>query len=163
MTDSNLWFPFFVGDYKAATMGLSHEERGIFVDLLCFYCHRQLPLPNDDTQLAKLTGLTLRRWKTAREAIAPLFTIKQGIWTLPQLDKRIARGLEIREKRRLSGRIGGQKSWAKRQANAQAIAEANAELSTSTSTGKDKEPICRGTTRAGLTKFAKKKSTGGKS
>jgi uncharacterized protein YdaU (DUF1376 family) len=119
---TNIWFPFYVGDYRAETQGFSHEERGVYVDLLCAYCHKQAPLPDDDKALAKLVGLSLAKWKKARKAIAPIFTISQGVWRLPRLDAQITRGLAIRGKRREAGKIGGQKSWEKRQANAQASA-----------------------------------------
>ena len=119
---TNIWFPFYVGDYKAETQGFSHEERGVFVELICAYCHRQAPLPDDDKQLAKLAGLSISKWKRMRLTIAPVFTINKGLWRLKRLDEQIARGIEIREKRRESGRKGGKKSWQKRQANAQANA-----------------------------------------
>jgi uncharacterized protein YdaU (DUF1376 family) len=122
MSRVNIWFPFYVGDYRAETQGLSHEERGIYLDLLCSYCHRQSPLPDDDKQLAKLAGLSTQKWKKVRPSIAPIFTINIGLWTLPRLDAQIAKGLEISEKRQQAGRIGGLKSWAKRQANGQANA-----------------------------------------
>ena len=122
MTRTNIWFPFYVGDYRAETQGFSHEERGVFVELLCVYTHRQAPLPDDDKQLAKLVGLTLPKWKRMRLTIAPVFTINKGTWRLQRLDEQIARSSEIREKRRLSGRLGGLKSGAKRQAYAEAFA-----------------------------------------
>jgi uncharacterized protein YdaU (DUF1376 family) len=125
MSRINIWFPFYVGDYRAETQGLSHEERGLFVDLLCAYCHRQAPLPDDDKILSKLVGVSLPKWKKARTVIAPIFTISKGVWNLPRLDAQIARGLEIREKRRQAGHIGGKRSWEKRQANAQVNASAN--------------------------------------
>jgi len=123
MTDrTNIWFPFYIGDYRAETQALTHEERGIYLDLICAYCHRQIPLPDDDTQLARLAGLSLRKWRKARVTIEPIFTIEHGAWTLPRLDAQISRSLEIREKRRKAGRRGGLKSGESRQANAQANA-----------------------------------------
>ena len=119
---TNIWFPFYVGDYRAETQGFSHEERGVFVELLCAYCHRQSPLPDDDKQLAKLAGLSLSKWKRMRPTIAPIFTVKQGTWHLERLDEQIARGIETSRQRRLAGQKGGKKSWEKRQANAQANA-----------------------------------------
>lgn len=122
MSRTNIWFPFYVGDYLSEVLGLSHDERGIYVDLLCAYCHRQAPLPDDDKQLAKLANLSPQKWKKIRPSIARIFTINHGLWTLPRLDKQIAHCLEVSEKRRVAGRLGGQKSWAKRQASAEASA-----------------------------------------
>jgi len=118
----NIWFPFYVGDYRAETQGFSHEERGIYVDLLCAYCHRQAPLPDDDKALAKLAGVSLPKWRGVRKVIGPVFTVSQGVWRLPRLDEQIAHGLEVREKRRRAGQVGGRRSWEKRQANASANA-----------------------------------------
>ena len=119
---TNIWFPFYVGDYRAETQGLSHEERGIYIDLLCAYTHRQQPLPDDDRQLARLANVSPQKWKKVRPSIAPIFTINKGLWSLPRLDDQIAHGLKVRQQRRKAGRLGGQNSWAKRQATAEANA-----------------------------------------
>ena len=167
MTRLNIWFPFYIGDYRAETQGLTHEERGIFIDLLCAYCHRQQPLPDDDEQLARLTGLSLRRWKKARKAIEPIFTLNEGTWTLPRLDEQIARAHEISKIRSEAGRLGGLKKAANRLANAQAnatsptlanavaIKDKDKDINTNciSSLPSDKEP---------LADFARRKSNGGK-
>ena len=121
-TRTNIWFPFYVGDYRAETQGMTHEERGVYVDLLCAYCYRQAPIPDDDDQLARLCNLSIRKWRKFRPVIAPIFTIEQGLWMLPRLDKQIAHSLEVRKKRQEAGRIGGKKSGASRQAKAEANA-----------------------------------------
>jgi uncharacterized protein YdaU (DUF1376 family) len=119
------WFPFNIGDYLRETQGLTHEEKGVYIDLLCAYANRQQPLPDDDIQLARLSGLTKYMWKKMRKNIAPIFVISNGVWSLPRLDEQIARSLEKQAKKRESGRVGGQKSWEKRRAIAEANASAN--------------------------------------
>lgn len=118
----NIWFPFFVGDYLAETQRLTYEGKGVYVGLLCAYCHSQTPLPDDDEQLARLTGLPIQKWRKLRNDIAPIFTIAHGVWTLPRLDEQIERGIAISKKRAEAGRKGGKRSAAIRQANAQANA-----------------------------------------
>ena len=120
--DALAWFPFYIGDYLRETHGLTHAEKGVLVDLLCVYSNHQKPLPDDDRQLARLTGMSPKKWKKMRETISPIFLISDGLWRLPRLDEQIARSLEIRQKRREAGRAGGLKSWRKREANAKANA-----------------------------------------
>ena len=159
MSRTNIWFPFYVGDYRAEAQGLSHEERGIYVDLLCVYCHRQSPLPDDDKQLAKLAGVSPQKWKKVRPSIAPIFTVNKGLWTIPRLDSQIAHSLEIREKRQAAGRIGGLRSWGKRQANAEANASNESKQMLNKSKSKsDKPPTCLQSKGVGLEVLASGKS-----
>ena len=123
--DALAWFPFYIGDYLRETHGLTHAEKGVIVDLYCVYFNHQKPLPDDDRQLARLTGMSPKKWKKMRETISPIFLITDGLWRLPRLDEQIARSLEIRQKRREAGRAGGLKSWRKREANAEANASAD--------------------------------------
>jgi uncharacterized protein YdaU (DUF1376 family) len=119
----NIWFPFYVGDYMRETHGLTHAEKGAFVELLCGYSNRQGPLPDDDIQLARLAGMSPKKWQKIRDSISPIFTISDGLWIWPRLEAQITRSLEIRQKRQQAGRCGGLKSWGIRQANAEANAE----------------------------------------
>jgi len=33
-----IWFQFYIGDYFRETQGLTHEQKGVYVDLVCAYC-----------------------------------------------------------------------------------------------------------------------------
>ena len=145
MTDkNNIWFPFYVGDYRANTQGLSHEERGIFIDLLCAYTHWQQPLPDDDKKLARLCGLSVQKWRKVKPVIQPIFTVEKGVWRILKLDEQIAHGIEKREQCRAAGKSGGKKSWAKRQANAQANASAESKRTLNKSQSQSyKPPTCK--------------------
>ena len=116
------WFAFNIGDYLRDTQGLSHEEKGVYVDLLCAYANCQKPLPDDDIRLARLAGLSKYKWGKIRKVLEPLFVISNGVWILPRLDAQIARSLEKQAKNKQSGRLGGLSSGERRRA----IAEANA-------------------------------------
>lgn len=146
---TNIWFPVYVGDYKTETMGLTHEERGIFVELLVSYWHTQAPLPDDDKRMSKIVGVSLQKWKAVRPNLAPLFVIKNGCWHFQRLEAEAGKAAEISAARRRAGHIGGKKTQAIAQANAQASAfgdsQANAKAKlktytvTDTNTGSNQE------------------------
>jgi uncharacterized protein YdaU (DUF1376 family) len=67
------WFPFFAKDWIAsrARALMSHEQRGVYLDLLAIAWDDgsvEPSLPADDASLASMAGLSVARW----QKIAPL-------------------------------------------------------------------------------------------
>jgi uncharacterized protein YdaU (DUF1376 family) len=51
------FFRFFVDDWRAGTMGLTLEQKGFYIDLLCLMWDRQGGLPNDPAWIARNLGM----------------------------------------------------------------------------------------------------------
>lgn len=67
------WFPFYVAEYlsDSAVVKMTPEQRGCFISLLCHAWQSGSPgtLPDDDATLARLAGVSLRRWMRIKDAI----------------------------------------------------------------------------------------------
>lgn len=71
--------PLFGDAYLADTTHLTTEEHGAYL-LLLIACWRQddCALPDDDRKLARITGLTPRKWKSIRSTIIEFFDTENG-------------------------------------------------------------------------------------
>ena len=104
MEKATVWMPFYWGDYLAETAHLSTEEHGAYLLLIGAYWQAGGPLVDDDRRLARITRLSLRRWKVVRETLAEFFTITDQKWYLRRVDDE----LSATKKRRLN-RVEGRK------------------------------------------------------
>jgi uncharacterized protein YdaU (DUF1376 family) len=75
--------PFFVDAYLGDTMHLSLEEHGAYLKLLMIaWRSPDCALPDDDRKLARMLGVTVAAWtRRLRPAIAPFWTVADGVWT----------------------------------------------------------------------------------
>ena len=104
MTQATVWMPFYWGDYLAETGHLSTEEHGAYVLLIGAYWQAGGPLVDDDRRLARITRLSLRRWKVVRKTLVEFFTITDQKWHLRRVDDELSET----KKRRLN-RVEGRK------------------------------------------------------
>ncbi|WP_421782646.1 YdaU family protein [Kiloniella litopenaei] len=74
------WMPMWWADYLADTRHLSTEEHGAYMLLIGAYWMAGAPLVDDDKRLARITGLSLRKWKSIRPVLEEFFTIEQKKW-----------------------------------------------------------------------------------
>lgn len=72
---TDIWMPFYIGDYKGKTSRLSTEEHGAYVLLLLDYWMNG-SLPNDDEMLARITLLSAKKWKKIRRKIESFFILE---------------------------------------------------------------------------------------
>jgi uncharacterized protein YdaU (DUF1376 family) len=122
MTDKpDVWIPIYIGDYLADTGRLTTEQHGAYL-LLIFDYWRSGPPPDDDAQLAKITGLTLRDWRKNRPVLARFFQIMEGVWR----HKRVEAELEGWAKRKRSAVERAEKAAAARWKDAPSNARSNA-------------------------------------
>ena len=103
--------PFYVGDYLADTLHLTTEQHGAYLLLIMHYWQHG-GLPDDDDQLRRIAGIKddksmteRRQWRSICLAIAPFF--QQPGWRHKRIDEELQKSEIIRQKRQISGRIGG--------------------------------------------------------
>lgn len=105
MASSDIWFPFYIGDYLADTMHLDRSEHGAYLLLLFSYYKNRGPLPDNDHHLAKIVKATLSDWSAIRSIIAPFFKIQNGKWFHTRAEKEIQRAISVQDARRKGAAI----------------------------------------------------------
>ena len=104
MDKATVWMPFYWAEYLADTEHLSTEEHGAYLLLIGAYWRAGGPLVDDDRRLARITRLSLRRWKVIRETLAEFFTITDQKWHLKRIDDELSA-----TKKRYVNRVEGRK------------------------------------------------------
>ena len=96
------WMPFYVNDYIGDTRHLSTVQHGAYLLLLLSYWARG-GLPDNDQQLANITGLPLEEWLVHRRDTEGVF-----LWGLEaqKVDKELQRTTNKVAKRREAGEKG---------------------------------------------------------
>ena len=95
-------FQFYPKDYQSdeAVRLMNHEERGIYVDLLCAEW-LETSIPSDTTLLARLIGITPGKMVKAWELMGPKFSphpSENGRLIHPRLEEERVKQAEWREK-----------------------------------------------------------------
>lgn len=130
---SRAWMPLYVGDYLRDTQHLDATESGAYLHLIMYYweCGE---LPSDDVHLQKIAKISPYLWKKIKPTIIKFF---HDGWRHKRIDAELYKYEKMREKRRLSGLIGGTRRavnaarWqAKATRAAQACAQANGQATT---------------------------------
>lgn len=85
--------PVFGDAYLADTTHLTTEEHGAyFLLLLAAWRQDDCSLPMDDRKLARITGLSAKKWKSVRDTVLEFWTIEDGrIYWLAPCRKRLDR------------------------------------------------------------------------
>lgn len=97
----------------ADTHNMSAEEFGAYCRLL-FTMWRQGGRLNEDViELARISGLTLRRWRKISNRVMRLMTVVDGVVTQKRLSSTWLDVQEVRKKRA----VASNKRWSKRNAN----------------------------------------------
>ena len=106
MAKETVWMPLYWGDYLASTAHLSTEEHGAYLLLIGAYWQAGGPLVDDDRRLARITRLSLRRWKVVRETLVEFFTIRAQKWHLKRIDDELSETKKRYLNRSESGKKG---------------------------------------------------------
>jgi len=109
---TDVWYPFFVGDYRKDTARLSCEQHGAYRQLLDEYWVTG-PLPDDDVILAQIVGLELRAWRRQRPYLERFFIIADGVWRQGRVDRELAAAAERKAKAGTKARIAAGVRWGK--------------------------------------------------
>jgi uncharacterized protein YdaU (DUF1376 family) len=99
---ANHWMPIQIGDYHRETRHLTPAQHGAYLLLQMEYWTRGGTLPDDDAQLARITGLGAN-WSRSRPVLQALFAAG---WKHPRLDAEMARASEISQRYSERGRKG---------------------------------------------------------
>ena len=103
-------FQFYPRDYlaDAQVVMMSLEERGAYVHLLC-HCWLEGALPDDESRLARLLGLSLARFRKLWPQLAPSFRAAPvpGFLLHPRLEAERAKQDAFRARQVANGRKGG--------------------------------------------------------
>ncbi len=104
--------PLYIGDYLADTMHLNTQQHGAYL-LLLFHLWRRGTLPDDDTALAKITGLTPKEWTSVRLVLEPYFTVNNGLWQHSRVERERVRIAARQEKRGIRAKSAALARWDK--------------------------------------------------
>jgi uncharacterized protein YdaU (DUF1376 family) len=109
---NDIWMPLYIGDYLADTMHLNTQQHGAYL-LLLFHLWRRGSLPDDDTALAKITGLNAKEWNNTRPVLEPYFRVNEGFWQHNRVERERVRIAARQEKRGARAKTAAQKRWDK--------------------------------------------------
>lgn len=113
MSKVNIWLPIFVGDFTVETQGLTHEELGIYMRLLLQLWAQDGSLRNDDSYLARLLGISVKKWLGFKKNIIRLFNASEsGMLSIDWVTRELVKAKKNREQKRLAAnkRWGNKKS-----------------------------------------------------
>jgi len=125
------FFRFFPTDYRndPNVLALTHEARGIYMDLLCAAWDAPEPgvLPGNDYILTGLAGTTPEVWQRVKVPISRCFDTQDGHWIQKRMRAEHAAQDRNVEARKKAGKAGAQALWAQRnEKHAHGNASANA-------------------------------------
>ena len=92
--------PLYVADYLRDTRRLTTEEHGAYLLLIMEYWTAG-KLPDDDRQLARIVGVTPRKWSLMRANLVSHF---QDGWVHKRVEEELSKALKISEKRSFAAR-----------------------------------------------------------
>jgi uncharacterized protein YdaU (DUF1376 family) len=119
------WLPWYIGDHKRDTAHLSTLEDGAYRRLIDHYWMTG-PLPDDDQQLATITGLSIWQWRRIKPTIIKFFSPSprtdkistkslavmnlanaSPLWFHKRLEGELVKAENKDIQRRLAGQLGG--------------------------------------------------------
>jgi len=110
MSDTAPAIPLFGDAYLADTRHLSLEEHGAYLQLLMIaWRSPNCALPDDDTRIARMLGITANRWSKIRAVVMGFWTLGEHGWT----QKRLSKERAFVEKKRRTNSDAANSRWKK--------------------------------------------------
>lgn len=97
----------YVSDFVGDTLQLSTEHIGAYLLLLIALWNANGTLPADDVKLARVTRLSMKKWRSASNELLPFFIIGEGKLSHYRLSKELQKSERQREFRAAAGAKGG--------------------------------------------------------
>ena len=97
----------YVSDYIGDTLHLSTEQHGAYLLILMAMWNADGKLPDDDTKLARISRLSVKKWRGIKDDIEALFRVDDGVWTNGRLTKELQKSKSKSESRASAGAKGG--------------------------------------------------------
>jgi uncharacterized protein YdaU (DUF1376 family) len=101
------YMPFYIGDHLRDTSHLTVQEHGAYVRLICKYWTKGSCLPDDDKQLARITGMSVTKWRKIRPTVQAFF---YDGWRHKRIDAELAKAAATIEKRQKAATVRWEKS-----------------------------------------------------
>jgi len=101
------YMPLYVGDYLKDTRDLTAEQHGAYLLLLMDMWNRNGVLPHSAKALARITGISPKRWPSVWSAIGSLFLDEGDTLRHKRIDLELQKADQISQKRKLAGSAGG--------------------------------------------------------
>jgi uncharacterized protein YdaU (DUF1376 family) len=117
------YMPLYVGDYLKDTRDLTAEQHGAYLLLLMDMWNRNGSLPNNPKVLARITGISPKRWPSVWASIGSMFIHDGEFLSHKRVDLELQKADQISQKRKLAGSAGGRAKALKTQEADVAIAK----------------------------------------
>lgn len=104
MSESSPAFQFYPDDWlsSSSVAAMSAEQRGCYIMLLC-YLWRDGVVPDDDTILASLVRVHLKRWRVIKDGVMRPCTLTERGWVNDRLESEREKQVQWREQSRRAG------------------------------------------------------------
>jgi uncharacterized protein YdaU (DUF1376 family) len=119
---SRPYMQFYPGDYLRDTRHLTTEQHGAYLLILMTMWNHGATLPNDPAKLARIAGMSPRRWRLVADEIMAFFDVDGDVISQKRLVEEHQKAASISGKRSASGKGGGEAKALKN--NKQALANA---------------------------------------
>lgn len=106
MAQTDIWMPFYIGDYMADTIGLTFSEHGIYILLILSYWRKGSALEEKEAN-------AIMRGASSEESsrIATFFRIASGKWHHKRIDQELSRSKANKEMRKTRAAIASNARW----------------------------------------------------
>ncbi|WP_020409845.1 conserved phage C-terminal domain-containing protein [Hahella ganghwensis] len=106
----DVFMPFFIGDYLAATSRLTTEQHGAYL-LLIFDYWMNGPLPDNDQVLANICKMSPEKWESNKECLKHFFSIHEGTLKHARVDEEREKATQRMEKSRAKAAKAAAARW----------------------------------------------------
>lgn len=108
--NTDIWFPFYIGDYVADTMHLSAEEHGAYLLLIIHYWKNQKPIKNDPKTIQNIAKIKFKKLSN----VLAFFEEKEGCFTHRRIQREIEKAITNKELKSKAGKISANKRYNKK-------------------------------------------------
>lgn len=107
MASRRPFMPLYIADYRMDTLDFSTEQHGAYFLLLMEAWHKGGSLPKDEESLARIAGLTLKKWRVVGPRVMAKFVDLGDRYEHKRINRELTKVQALSEKRSSAGRAGG--------------------------------------------------------